>query len=273
MFVVVDAQNSPKSGLHGIDVAAPSNVIGGSGAGQGNLISGNVGPDLNSGIGILFQGNAPGNLVAGNMIGVTAAGESSLANVYGIYFGNPANANSKTSTDVVTQETIGGTTGNLISGNFIGISGTGSGAVISRNIIGPDKTGKAMLPDNQPGAYGIFLNANGTTIGGTNAGNIVSGIGTAASPGIGIELAGDTDVIQGNYVGTNGPGTSALPNAIGMNLHLTNGTVGGTAKGSGNVVSGNLGDGIRLDTNGPTWWRAIPSASRPRGRRATAATG
>ena len=252
MFAVLNSANVVTSGLHGIDLAAPGNTIGGSLAGQGNLISGNIGPDLSSGIGILLQGDAPNNLIAGNMIGVDATGKASLANVYGIYFSNPDA--SSTASNTLSQDTIGGTAGNLISGNFIGIAGNDALAtVISRNIIGPDSTGMAMLPDGQPGAYGIFLGASGSTIGGTSAGagNIISGIGTTASRGIGLELSGDSDLIAGNFVGTNGPGTAALPDSIGMDLDLTNSTVGGTTAAAGNVISGNIGDGVRLDTKGP----------------------
>ena len=88
----------------GVNVTnAPSNLIGGSVIGAGNLISGN------SSRGVYFQGtNARLNRVEGNFIGTDISGSVAIPNSGGVFFfGSPSN-------------TVGGTvTGaaNLISGN------------------------------------------------------------------------------------------------------------------------------------------------------------
>ena len=87
-----------------VSLSAFGNTIGGSIAGAGNVISGNTTYGLD------FKTNANTNTIAGNYIGVNAAGTAALANgLYGILFEASVNGN-----------TIGGTTagaGNVISGN------------------------------------------------------------------------------------------------------------------------------------------------------------
>ena len=63
----------------GVVVAGAGNMIGGTGAGTGNLISGNAGA------GIVITGtDTTGNVVAGDLIGTNEAGTASLGNAYGI---------------------------------------------------------------------------------------------------------------------------------------------------------------------------------------------
>jgi CSLREA domain-containing protein len=62
--------------LDGIRIAAPNNIIGGTGAGAGNVISGNLG----RGILLSGQGNGNGNILQGNFIGTQADGTSALGN-------------------------------------------------------------------------------------------------------------------------------------------------------------------------------------------------
>src|SRR5207253_2192905 len=64
-----------------------------------------------------------------------------------------------------------------------------------------------------------------------------------AGNGYGIWLDGNTAsnaTIQGNYIGTNVDGTASIASNVGIEvLNAPNVTVGGTASGAGNVVSGN----------------------------------
>ena len=54
--------------------------------------------------------------------------------------------------------------------------------------------------------------------------------------------------MQGNRIGTTAAGTAALTqnNGIYINAGAHDITIGGTASGAGNLISGNLLDGIRL---------------------------
>ncbi len=208
------------------------------------------------------EGAAPGNLVEGNKIGTNAAGTSAIipgnfnpaltySNVYGIFFGTPPNG---ATTDNVVHETIGGTVagaGNLISGNFIGITGTRRPRLIQGNTIGLNLAGTAPIPNGD----GIFLGASQTTIGGTTAlaRNIISGNSTVTgAAGTGLQLQGDSDLIAGNFIGLTSAGLAAtgIGNAVGMSLDVTNSTIGSTTAGDSNLISGNSGDAIDLSGTG-----------------------
>jgi len=211
-----------------------NNTIGGSAAGAGNVVSGNSG----YGIGIDYTG-ATGNTVQGNIVGLDATGAADLGNTkYGVWiYGVPNN-------------TIGGTTAtgrNVIAGNDqygVVISGAGaSNNVVQGNYIGADATG-ALARSNSWG--GVYLLAANNTIGGTAAGarNLISG-----QTGMGVILSGagaTGNLVQGNYIGTDASGTAALGNDGGVMVTggATGNTLGGTAAGAGNLISGNRSFGV-----------------------------
>jgi hypothetical protein len=132
----------------------------------------------------------------------------------------------------------------------------GSGIYISRYsghavygcYLGTDVGGTAALGN---GGDGIFLyNSTSNTVGGTTASarNVISG---NLRNGIQIDgyLFGATgNLIQGNYIGTDVNGTSGLGNADhGVDIYYGDGnTVGGSAAGAGNVISGNDLSGINV---------------------------
>jgi CSLREA domain-containing protein len=125
--------------------------------------------------------------------------------------------------------------GNLIAGNFIGVDPTGT--------IDRGNTGN-----------GIRITSSGNTVGGTTpaARNLISGNNAGSTAGIFLSGAGATgNAIQGNYIGTNAAGTTAIPNDNGINAEGggTN-TIGGTTAGARNVISGNGNIGVRLDGSG-----------------------
>ena len=73
----------------------------------------------------------------------------------------------------------------------------------------------------------------------------------------GVAIAGDSgpigNLVQGNYIGTDSTGTVALGNgrsgvrissAIGSTDSASHNTIGGTAAGAGNLISGNKEDGV-----------------------------
>ncbi len=223
------------------DLLTTDNTIGGTATGAGNLISGNT----TYGVEIL---DASDNLVAGNKIGTNFAGTAALSSpgdgVF-VYDGS-------------SENTIGGAVsgaGNLISGNDgagVEIS-LGNRNFVQGNLIGTDVTGTVALGN---GAYGVELNGGAThsfpfptgrtVVGGSTAGagNVISG-----NAGGGIFISGGhLDVVAANLIGTNVAGTVALPNfnyGIYTQVGSAN-TIGGTAAGSGNVISGNLGDGVSI---------------------------
>ena len=96
------------------------------------------------------------------------------------------------------------------------------------------------------GSHGLYLvnGPNGNTIGGTTAAarNVISG-----NDFDGVAMFGaDGNVVQGNYIGTDGPAPSTLGTpGTESNMGPANGNViGGTVAGARNVISGNGGSGI-----------------------------
>ncbi len=235
----------------GVEVVqgASSNAVGGSETGAGNIISGNTGN------GVVISGplvagiGTNANSVEGNLIGTTFLGTSALPNGGdGVLIEYQAFNN-----------TIGGTetgAGNVISGNTLdGIAITGAGTtgnVIEANYVGTDYTGQLAL-GNQ--GYGISLTygAANNTIGGTDstARNIIS---ANASGGVLLSNGGtSTNVVEGNFIGTDVTGEFALGNSycgVYVSWGASGNTIGGTASGTGNVISANSLDGIDLINSG-----------------------
>jgi uncharacterized repeat protein (TIGR01451 family) len=241
------AGTSAVGNLYGVALGGPGNVVGGTSPGSGNLISGNAGPTGGTGIGILFELYSVGNVVEGNKIGTDATGSTALPNTSGVYFGTPGGS----AFDSIVLDTVGGTVsgaGNLISGNTIGIAGSTTAALIAGNIIGLDAAGNVPVPNGD----GILLTANGSTIGGTidAARNVISGNSAASgADGTGIDLTGNLDVVSRNYIGLTSAGLkgAGVGNVVGLSLHVTHSTIGGTDGRSTNEISGNSGDGIAID--------------------------
>jgi hypothetical protein len=213
---------------------ASQNLIGGTNAGAGNVISGNLGN------GILMRGsNVVNNTVQGNFIGTDATGMNPLPNtVAGVTIDTGSSAN-----------LIGGTLAgarNVISGNLLGYdcgvfvadSGT-SGNVVEGNYIGLGANGVTAVPNY----YGMVCSdgATGNTFGGTVAGarNVISG---NSSYGMLVRYPGTSgNVVEGNYAGLDASGVTAVPNDFGIICYggATNNLIGGTSPSAANFVSGN----------------------------------
>ena len=120
---------------------------------------------------------------------------------------------------------------NLIEANYVGTDVSGFGATGGTN------------------STGILVNGGSNTIGGTAAAarNLISGCGRR-----GIYLPTANNTVLGNWIGTDAAGTAAVPNGIGVEIAASDNTVGGSAAGSGNVISGNLQQGILIDQPGIT---------------------
>ena len=67
--------------------------------------------------------------------------------------------------------------------------------------------------------------------------------------GIAVLSGGDNTTIRGNFIGTDPSGTQAVPNnSRGVSIDGSSGnTVGGAAPADANLISGNVGTGVRID--------------------------
>ena len=221
---------------------SPGNLIGGPTTGARNLISGNHG----SGIYILGAA-ATGNLVQGNYIGVDATGALAVSNV----------ADGVTVEGAVSN-TIGGViagVGNLISGNgqsgvFLKNISPGQN-LVQGNLIGTDSSGKLALGNAFAGV--TISAASSNLVGGLVAAarNVIS---ANKKDGFFVTNNSPGNVIQGNYIGTDVSGTNALANLFnGITISSTGAnTIGGTATGARNLISGNAGFGLALLNAGAT---------------------
>ena len=211
------------------------NLVGGSGPGEHNVISGN------GGSGVAIQGAlATGNAVAGNRIGTDDAGRVALGNTLdGI-----------TITDASGNH-IGapGSGANVISGNGTsGVQIVGAGATgndVLGNLIGTDGSGTIALGN---ALSGVFLNrTTGNVIGSAvpGASNVIA---ANALDGVRI-LRATGNVVQGNRIGTDAGGTIALGNLRnGVSIEgADSNLIGGGDSGAWNVISGNAGAGVGLD--------------------------
>lgn len=229
----------PRPNHDGITVFGSSNnTIGGTTAAARNVISGN----RFAGISV---GNAWDNLIQGNFVGTDAAGTAPIGNgTYGIEIfrsvgGNPPTGN-----------LIGGTApgaGNLISGNQTGIDIGQPGTTVQGNLVGTDATGMKKLGNGVGIRITIYVNPADTLVGGTAPGarNVISGNTQ------GVYIGGTGSKLQGNFVGTDITGMTALGNEGGGVVAGDDALVGGTTPEARNIISGNGGWNVALGYNGP----------------------
>jgi CSLREA domain-containing protein len=141
---------------------------------------------------------------------------------------------------------------NFGSGTGIYITSGGNNLVVG-NFIGTDATGVAPGANNN----GLLIYSSGNTVGGTSPGdrNLISGNNSGlpdsadggSQPGDRGIYIGNGNLLQGNYIGTDRSGTSALGNGLGIESG-SNSTIGGLTAtpgtGAGNLISGNTIFGI-----------------------------
>jgi titin len=210
---------------------ADANEIGVFVGGRENLVGGRNVVSGNERVGITVAG--AGNVVSGNYIGTDPSGLVAVPNgIEGIWVAGQGN-------------TVGGSTAaerNIISGNgLFGINVSGSGAagnVVKGNYIGVDVTGQKGLGNRN--GVGVSFGAQNNVIGGVEEGegNVISG----NSVGVVVrDVATTGNAFQGNRIGVQAVGQEPLPNGTGISIlgGAQNNTIGGMAKGEGNVISAN----------------------------------
>ena len=129
---------------------------------------------------------------------------------------------------------------------------------VTCNFIGPDVSGTVVAQTGGGLIVGGPFGGTGNVIGGTNATdrNLISGNNAR-----GLELRSGGNRVQGNFIGTDVTGQSALPNRLSgirvspgnsglVGTNLIGGTMGttpgGACTGACNVISGNDAEGINI---------------------------
>lgn len=196
-----------------------------------------------------------GNIIAGNYFNTNATGNTfvgtTTANTPVIVYGN---SNRIGGTDPGDRNVIGPA---VFNGPVVGVSGTGN--VVRGNYINVSADGtNVLLARTDIADAGIYLYYNGpsydTLIGGSapGAGNVIAGLTTGISLRYDDASADHSNVIQGNYIGTDASGSYAVgPGDTGINIVFSNNTrIGGSEPGAGNLISG-YGTGIATYGNEP----------------------
>ncbi len=227
------------SGAHHNRIGGVNTTPGGVCSGECNLISGNH----LSGVVIAFEPTY-NNTVLGNYIGTDASGTSALANEgYGIAI------------SAAKYNTIGGEAagmGNLISGNeangihIFSLLHYDGFNVILGNLIGLNASGTSEVSN---GASGVVIDGSSyNSIGGETSasGNTISGNGEC---GVKITNGSLGNQLRYNRIGTSLSEMVALGNAshgVLVEQASQENIIGGADDIGGNLISGNLGDGVRF---------------------------
>lgn len=260
----------------GASATVQGNFIGTNAAGASGLANAGAGVDASGdGTTVTVGGttSGAGNTIVPGGYGVrlrtTPAAQSLVATIQGNRIGtNPAgtakagNPFTGILVECGAKATIGGTAagaGNVVSGHAdtgVLICDGRRGTTVQGNRLGTNAAGTAAIPNN----YGIrtywpddtsTFGSTPLVIGGTapGAGNLISG---------NIQHGADLNSqlsFQGNIVGLDAAGTAAIPNlfaGVDVGGATTYGvpTIGGSAPGAGNVISGNKNSGILASSNG-----------------------
>ncbi|MEI6123322.1 MAG: right-handed parallel beta-helix repeat-containing protein [Bacteroidota bacterium] len=228
--------NSHLSNHTGIMLKSKSNhnLIGGTTAADRNIISGNLE------IGVYCEAS-DSNFVFGNFIGPDVSGTNTFLLGDSAIQGNGIELNT-----VSKYNTVGGSgTGerNIISGNRVyGLVYYGNSSYnnTSGNYIGTDMSGNNKLP-----------NATGICVDGGSNHNIINNNVLSGNKSYGIFFVTTGtyyNVFKGNKVGTNATANDTIPNYIGVIVAAATkyNTIGGTAPGEANIITGNYYDGIEI---------------------------
>jgi hypothetical protein len=90
-----------------------------------------------------------------------------------------------------------------------------------------------VIGDTAAGAGGMTAGARNVLSGNTNDGLLID----SSASGV---------LVQGNYIGTDITGSTAVANSIGILVNSSQDTIGGSVAGAKNVLSGNTGDGVQI---------------------------
>jgi hypothetical protein len=225
------------NGRAGVTIQGGStgNIVGGTAPGAANVISANG----RYGVWVIDPGTS-GNVIEGDFIGTGLGGTQPLGNGFaGVDIQNQASFN-----------TVGGTAagaGNVISANgTYGVLVNGTGAnfnVVAGDFIGTNLGATSALGNDD--GVDVENGAADNVIGGTTtaARNIISG---NALDGVQLSSSGINNVVEGNYVGTDVSGSSAIPNARDGVMIQGGSSDDFVGVGLGNLIAYNGNDGVQV---------------------------
>jgi subtilisin-like proprotein convertase family protein len=203
-------------------LSGQNNRIGGPGALERNIISGNI-AGVDTGV------FSSGTIIERNYVGVGPDGLLSIAN-------NDAGVHLSGTGEAVDD--------NVMSGNGIGLALAGQSAFVRGNFIGTDATGKFAVGNN----VGVHVNTGDNNFIGQGAlGNVISG-----NVSHGVLLSGGAwgNFVSGNHIGVDAEGDDALANegtGVFIAGDASSNAVGANFPSSRNIISGNRAEGVRIE--------------------------
>jgi CSLREA domain-containing protein len=232
--ILIDQSNSNTIGVNGDGSAGEAN--------EGNVISGN------DRVGLLLY-IVDSTTIAGNRVGTNALGTVALGNASNGIQIQDGSGNIIGTDDDGTSDT---SERNIVSGNGetgVILFDNADSNTIRGNYIGTNAAGTSVLGNNNHGIV-VDTGSDSTLI----ENNLISGNGTAPDWEHGIFISGGSllSVIQGNKIGTDVTGQSAIPNATNgiVIFNASHDTIIGTDgdgtndANEGNLISGNTSIGI-----------------------------
>jgi len=207
--------------------------------GPGNIISGNFG------YGVRIEGSGSRlNVLEGNLIGTDQSGQFDVANgLDGVFIEQQASLNTVGGPSAAARNVI---SGNTSSGVHLSAAGTTSN-VITGNYIGTSLSGTRLQGPSTIQPIGVLIDQGAT--GSIISGNVISGNAFAGVQitGTSAPINSSASQIVGNRIGTDATGTVAVSNEIGVLIDNTvMNTIGGTNPGLGNTISGNTQFGVEI---------------------------
>ncbi|MBI4311724.1 MAG: CSLREA domain-containing protein [Chloroflexi bacterium] len=215
--IELDGTNAGEDFAHGLRISAGDSIVRGLAINRFGFA------------GIVLVGDG-GNQIEGNFIGTDITGKVAAGNgSFGIVInGSPGNI-------------VGGTSAearNLISGNaYNNVLLISDGNLVLGNLIGPDATGNDALGKSTFG--GIEIRGGHENLVGGPARNVISGNGGA---GIYLQDHASGNALEGNFIGTDPTGATALGN-LGPGVLIERATDNLV---EGNVISGNKNHGVLI---------------------------
>jgi hypothetical protein len=223
-------------------------MIGGANLGDGNIINAREAS-------MIYLQNTSGTTIWGNYIGIGLDGTTWTGTAQtGVIV--------QDSTDTIIggntsakRNVIGGLQGGVYPSGIL-VQGVSDNVIIQGNYIGTDSTGNVAAPIKYVGITSCGPHTCGQnpldastniTIGGINPGegNVIAGTDDAS----GMYITATGVIIQGNKIGVGADGSTPLGNGQG-GISITDSSdviIGGSTAGARNIISNNMGSGIRLE--------------------------
>jgi hypothetical protein len=106
------------------------------------------------------------------------------------------------------------------------------------------------------------VDASGLTLDAGSSGSAIRGLVINNFDQTGINVLSNSNIIAGNFIGTNAGGDAALSNGFGIYITGQSNTIGGTTLAARNIISGNITEGVYIHSANSTPLSAVQRMAR-----------